>query len=131
MHQEYNVPEYIGDLLDRYKEGERYFPNCDFSNHTNLLCLELEDVVLDNSIFYCANLSYSNFKNASLKNCHLHCCLFEEVNLENANLEGCIISATTFVNSNIKGAKFHNVNYYGHILSHTDFINAFGKQNDE
>jgi uncharacterized protein YjbI with pentapeptide repeats len=128
---EYNAPKTIGDLLERYNNGERYFPNCDFSFHTNLLFLELEDVILNNSFFDSANFSHSNFKNASLKNCNFKCCLFEDVNLENANLEGSLICAATFIDSNIRGANFNKVEYYGHILSHTDFINAFGKQNKD
>ncbi|MBA6316901.1 pentapeptide repeat-containing protein [Cellulophaga baltica] len=116
------TPKYVGDLLERYAEGEREFPNCDFEAHENLQNMTFDNSNLQRSIFFSADFTGSSFKNCNLKKCSFKYCKFEQVDFENADLSDSFLSGAEFINCNFKNAKLDNSDWYGHKLTTEEFL---------
>lgn len=116
----YLPPESCEELIKRYQNGERNFPETELSN------ADLSGVVLDGAFFEKFSWFFdSNFEGASLcgtsfRECNVKCAsfknadltgaIFELASIESINLEGAIVTDASFI-----GATF-----YGYTLSAED-----------
>ena len=116
MTENYVPPKSIPELLDRYKNGERYFVGCHFDDQIyDLKDLNLEGINLSKSFiladFRGANLKYATFYQANVK-----CCDFRNANLTNASFEDSAIDAALFKGANFENTNFENAGVYGHSM---------------
>ncbi len=117
MTENYVPPKTVSELLERYKNGERYFVEsafddkvCDFRN------LNLEVVNFSKSFilgdFRDANLRNSDFSNANVKTCD-----FRGADLTDATFENSAIDGATFKGAILQNTNFSNTSFYGCILN--------------
>ncbi|MFT3794414.1 pentapeptide repeat-containing protein [Flavobacterium sp.] len=120
-------PTTIGDLLDRYHDGERDFADCHFDCHDNLQFMTFDYCVLDGSTFNAADFTHSTFVGASLKSCVFRNCQFEHVDFSDANFSSADLTGATFKDCEFKNASFDQVKYFDHRLNTEDFLKYFAK----
>ncbi len=111
---EYEPPQSAGEVISRYRSGERYFGY-----------LELEEPVCDlrGVDLSGANFSHSflvaDFRDASLRfanflQCNIKTCDFRGADLQNAIFRGAALDSTNFADANLAGADFGGAGVYGH-----------------
>ena len=116
MTENYIPPKTVAELLERYKNGERYFVESDFDDKVCDFCnLNLEGVNFSKSYilgdFRGANLRNSDFSNANVKTCD-----FREADLTNATFENSAIDGAIFKGAILQNTIFSNASFYGCIL---------------
>ncbi|HEX8738413.1 MAG TPA: pentapeptide repeat-containing protein [Pyrinomonadaceae bacterium] len=113
MREIYIPPKTISELLERYKNGERYFVGCDFDDRIyDFRNLNLVEINLSKS-FIVGDFRGANLSKADLSNSNLKTCDFRQTNLADANFEKSALCATyfgeaVFENTNFEGAFYHS-----------------------
>ena len=96
----YEPPKSAGELIERYKAGERYFEG------VSLIAVgtfgDLSDVDLSGANLSGAALSYANLRGARLY----------KVDLRGAKLDGADLSGAYLVSANLSGAKLDHAKLY-------------------
>lgn len=109
----YAPPVSREELVKRYIDGERQFPDTDLSE------MDLSGIKLDGASF--DRLSWffnSNFDGASLigtifRECNVKCASFRGTNLSGASFELAAIESIDLEGANTDGAKFLGTTFYG------------------
>ena len=116
----YTPPESREELLRRYANGERSFPDTELSN------ADLAGVTLDGASF--GRLSWfssTNFEGASLRGtsfreCNVKCASFRHADLTGASFELAAVEATEFEGAKLAGVSFVGATYYGYTIKNGD-----------
>ncbi len=114
-------PKTFGELLDRYRRGERDFTSSEFDgDHENDLggsCLDGVDLsgAVVVASFRGASLRDARFVGANLKTCD-----FREADLRGADFTGAALCATQFDGARLEGARFAGAYYHSHTLKTDD-----------
>ncbi|MDQ3132409.1 MAG: pentapeptide repeat-containing protein [Acidobacteriota bacterium] len=116
MIENYIPPKTISELIERYKNGERYFVECDLYDEVHdLRNLNLEGINLSKSFlladFRQANLRCANFYQANVKTCD-----FRGADLANATFEDSAIDSALFEGAILENTNFENAGFYGCLL---------------
>lgn len=116
MIENYISPKTISELLERYKNGERYFVECEFDDQIYDFCnLNLEEINLSKS-FIVGDFSGANLSKANLSNSNLKTCDFRGTNLTEANFENSALCATQFDEAIFENTNFQGAFYHSHEL---------------
>lgn len=105
----------IQKIIEKYKEGNRYFLNLDFDNGEKLIGLLLADTTFENCCFS-IDFSETDFTNSKFVNCNLKCCDFSKCNLTKTLFESCSLESVEFKNAKIDGTSLNNCQCYGQIV---------------
>lgn len=105
----------IQKIIEKYKEGNRYFLNLDFDNGEKLIGLLLADTTFENCCFS-IDFSETDFTNSKFVNCNLKCCDFSKCNLTKTLFESCSLESVEFKNAKIDGTSLNNCHCYGQIV---------------
>ncbi len=112
------LPQNTAKLLERYRNGERYFGEGDFDDEVLVLANTcLEDIVFSPRSFLFADFSNSNLRNANFSECNIKTCDFRNANLENANFRNALLEATQFKGANLTNADFTGASCYSRVLA--------------
>ncbi len=116
----YRPPESVKELVRRYAQGERIFPNTELSES------DLSGTTLDGASFNPFSRFFdSNFEGASLvgvsfRLCHLKCASFRGANLTGARFELASIESIVLEGAMLSGSKFLGATFYGYSIKSAD-----------
>jgi hypothetical protein len=121
----YEPPQSAEELLRRYSEGERFFPEADIPEDSSL-----RDAVLRGAIFKDAWLSCVDLRGADLRECRFEggnakCSDFRDADLRGAVFIGTHVEATVWDGANVEGADFTEAFAYGSPIGDPEF--PFGR----
>lgn len=105
----------IQNIIEKYKEGHRYFLNLDFDKGEKLTGQLLSDTTFENCCLS-VDFSQTDLTNAKFANCNLKCCDFSNCNLTNTIFENCSLESAEFKNAKIDGTSLNNCNCYGQVV---------------
>ena len=116
MTENYAPPKTVAELLERYKNGESVFVECDFDDKIcDFRNLNLEGINFSKSFivadFRGANLQEANFSNSNIKTCD-----FRGANLTDATFENAAIDSALFEGANLENTNFENAGTYGYSM---------------
>jgi uncharacterized protein YjbI with pentapeptide repeats len=107
-------------LLDAYKNGQRYFEDVELD-----MSEDLSDAVLSGAVFKFCWLNV-NFVRVDLSGCQFVDCNLKTAdlrysNLTNASITGCTVESTSFSDSIVQGFIFSGNSVYGQDAGQEDF----------
>ena len=126
----YKAPESREELLQRYANGERSFPDTELSD------ADLSGVKLDGASFEKWSwFSSTNFEGASLREtvfreCNVKCASFKNADLTGASFELAAVEAAEFEGAILERTRFEGAGYYG-ITLRDDMGFPHGRENKE
>lgn len=122
MPNAYEPPRSVDELMHRYAQGERTFPDTELSD-ANLSGMNLDGAQFTPySWFFNASFTGASLKDVSFRECNVKCADFSGANLTDASFELAAIDAATFRNAATSGAKFAGATYYGITLTEEDLF---------
>ena len=114
-----NKTNLVGYVLEKYRQGLRYFENLDMENES-FEGQNLEDIVFEDCSLY-INFRKTNLKNAKFLNGGIKTCDFREAILTNARFENVCIESAKFARAKTDGIYFDNNSCFGQYVSQADF----------
>jgi hypothetical protein len=116
----YRPPESVEELVRRYAEGERNFPNTELSE-SNLSGLTLDGASFDRfSWFFDSNFEGASLVGVSFRLCNLKCASFRGANLTGASFELAAIESIVLEGAQLSGSKFLGATFYGYSIKNAD-----------
>ncbi len=115
----YIPPGSVQELLQRYAEGERHFPNTDIDD-AGLAGVTLEETVFDGSWFHSGNFEGANLRGASFQRCNLKCVNFRNADLRGASFRESAVDAAEFQGAVLEGTSFEGAGCYGYTIHDGD-----------
>lgn len=116
----YKPPESREELLQRYADGERVFPDTDLSE------ADFSGVTLDGasfekwSWFHSSKFDGSSLRGTSFHECNVKCANFRSADLTGASFEFAAVEATDFEGAQIDGLTFAGATAYGYTFGNDD-----------
>lgn len=117
---DYRPPETREELLRRYANGERSFPNTELSE------ADLSNVTLDGadfekwSWFFDANFEGASLRGTSFRECNVKCAMFQRADLTGASFQLAAVEAADFEGAVLDGCSFEGASYYGYTIHDGD-----------
>jgi len=108
----YSPPSSLAELLERYEEGHRYFPEADLSG-ASMQSITLQDANFIGANLEGANLDYSELQGLNLKSANLRDARLLKVNLSEANLQSTDLRGARLWGANLDGVDAAHVNLEG------------------
>ena len=102
----------IGNIIEKYKTGHRYFINLDFDKGEKLADLSLTETTFENC-YFSVDFSNTNFSNSKFIKCNLKCSDFTNCNLTNTTFENCSLESVVFKNAVVQNLTLTNCFCYG------------------
>ncbi len=118
--EDYQPPESRQELLRRYADGERHFPE------TDLCDADLSGVTLDGasfeklSWFHSANFEGASLRKTSFRECNVKCADFRRADLTGASFELAAVEAMDLEGAVLEGTSFVGASYYGYTIQEED-----------
>jgi uncharacterized protein YjbI with pentapeptide repeats len=123
---DYQPPESRDELLRRYDNGERDFPNTELSD------ADLSGVRLDGasfgrfSWFSSANFDGASLRHTSFRECNVKCASFRGADLTGASFELAAVEAVDFEGAILEGVSFLGATCYGYTIQKGDQFPPIG-----
>lgn len=112
----YSPPESREELIQRYAQGERHFPNTDLSE-TDLSGVNLDGASFDNlSWFFNSNFDDASLKGVSFRECNVKCASFRNANLTKTSFELASIESIDIQGAITSQARFVGATFYGYTI---------------
>ena len=117
---DYRPPENREELLRRYANGERNFPETELSD------ADLSGVTLDGanfekfSWFGSTNFDGASLRGTSFRTCHVKCASFRNADLTGASFELAAIEAADFAGAKREGVSYVGATCYGYTIREGD-----------
>ncbi|MBM3979594.1 MAG: pentapeptide repeat-containing protein [Planctomycetes bacterium] len=115
----YSPPTSVQELLQRYAEGERRFPDTDLDD-AQFAGVKLESVVFDGSWFHSGNFQGTKLRGTSFERCHLKCANFRGADLRGASFRDSAVDAAEFDGALLEGMSFEGAGSYGYTVRDGD-----------
>ena len=116
MTENYIPPKTVSEMLERYKNGERYFAESELDDQVyDLRNLNLEEINLSKSFIF-ADFREANLKDAIFYQANVKCCDFRGADLTNATFEDAAIDAAIFKGAKLENSNFENAGVYGNSM---------------
>jgi uncharacterized protein YjbI with pentapeptide repeats len=119
----------IEQLIEAYKNGERYFYGLEFENSERFDGLDFSGSIFENCYFGVyfknTNLCNSKFINSNIKTSD-----FSKANLTNAYMTGCNMEATRFKDAIITNFIFENNLFMGNVVGIEFIYDAIKYENE-
>jgi hypothetical protein len=110
---DYKPPESREELVARYANGERHFPDTELSG-ADLTGLRLDGASFEKwSWFFEANFAGASLRGTSFRECNVKCANFENADLTNACFELAAIESIELKGASLDGARFVGATFYG------------------
>jgi uncharacterized protein YjbI with pentapeptide repeats len=115
-NNEYKPPGGREELLRRYANGERFFPETDLSE------ADLSGITLDGadferwSWFHSASFDGASPRGTSFRECNVRCASFRRADLTGASFERAAVEAVNFEGAVLEGTVFVGATCYGHTI---------------
>jgi hypothetical protein len=117
---DYQPPENRDDLLRRYENGERSFPEAELTD-ANLSGTTLDGANFEKfSWFHTTNFEGASLRGTIFRYCNVKCANFKHADLTGASFEGAAIDAAEFEGAILEGASFVGAGSYGYTIKDGD-----------
>ncbi len=111
---EYKAPQSVGEVIRRYRSGERYFgcselekPVCNFRS------VDLSGADFSHS-FLVADFRDADLRSGNFSHCNIKTCDFRGADLRDAIFREAALEGTEFDSANLAGADFENASICGY-----------------
>ncbi|WP_296149660.1 pentapeptide repeat-containing protein [uncultured Flavobacterium sp.] len=115
-----NKTYFAKNILEQYRNGQRYFADLDLSNE-NFDDENLQNVVFENCNFY-SSFRRANLRNAKFINSDIKTCDFREADLRNSHFENLAVESSQFARAKIDEIYFDNNWAYGQKVTKAHFV---------
>jgi len=117
---DYKPPENREELLRRYANGERSFPDTDLSD-ADLARVTLDGASFERfSWFFSANFDGASLRGTSFRECNVKCASFRRADLTGASFELAAVESTDFDGAKMEGVSFVGATCYGYTIESGD-----------
>ena len=110
-------PTSVEELVARYKNGERYFPDIRFDDETDLRGLDLAGVTFEDSSLFGCTFNKANLQGVKFLSCALKHSVFDQADLSDARIIDCAIETATYKEAILAGARFEEAHAYGNTVT--------------
>lgn len=109
----YRPPETREELLLRYANGERSFPETDLCE-ADLSGVTLAGASFERlSWFFDCNFDGANLRETSFRECNVKCASFRQADLTGASFELAAIESADFEGAKLEGVRYDGASWYG------------------
>jgi hypothetical protein len=126
LPEEYAPPHSAEELLRRYSDGERFFPDADIPDNSSLRGAILAGAIFQDFWLSCVDLRDADLRGCRFENGNVKCSDFGNADLRNAVFAGAVhVEASSWHGAKVEGADFSGVWAYGSPINYPEF--PFGK----
>ena len=113
-------PATPGDIMERYRRGERIFCQLEFPDGASFRGQDLSGAVFDQCWIFSADFSEAVLRETSFRGSNLKCCDFTGADLTSADLRESGIDGATFTNARLKDVLLNGASAYGYVFKDGD-----------